>query len=145
MEESRRMGIPVKGRMLNESGIKFSVNRRGEIRYGLGAIKGVGEAAVEEMIAARLKSGAFRGLFDFSKTRDLRAINKKVMESLAYAGALDSFRDIHRAQYFYPEKADEPNLIKKALQFGARYQSSRPMQPRRYLGAASWIRSKNPI
>lgn len=124
MEESRRMGIPVKGPDVNESGIKFSVNRRGEIRYGLGAIKGVGEAAVEEMIAARLKSGAFRGLFDLVKRANLRTINKKVIESLAYAGAFDSFEDIHRAQYFYPEKADEPNLIEKALRFGAQYQSS---------------------
>jgi DNA polymerase-3 subunit alpha len=124
MDESRRMGIPVKGPDVNESGIKFSVNKKGEIRYGLGAIKGVGEAALEEMIAVRKKDGAFKSLFDMVKRVSLRTVNKKVMENLAYAGAFDGFAGIHRAQYFHVNAGEEVNLLEKALRFGNQYQSS---------------------
>ncbi|HNI45370.1 MAG TPA: DNA polymerase III subunit alpha, partial [Chitinophagales bacterium] len=87
MEEARRMGIPVLGPDINESNVKFSVNKKGEIRYALSAIKGVGEAAVEELIRERQEKGLYKSLFDLTKRSNLRAINKRVLESLAKAGA----------------------------------------------------------
>lgn len=124
MEEARRMGIPVLGPDINESNVKFSVNKKGEIRYALSAIKGVGEAAVEELIRERQEKGLYKSLFDLTKRSNLRAINKRVLESLAKAGAFDGFDNIHRAQYFY-EYRGEPNVLEKALKFGNQYQSTK--------------------
>lgn len=122
MEECRRTGIPVLGPDINESGVKFTVNKKGEVRFALSAIKGVGEAAVEEIIANRQKNGHYQSLFDLSKRINLRSVNKKVLESLAKAGAFDGFENIHRAQYLY-ENA-EGSLLEKAIKFGNSYQSS---------------------
>lgn len=100
MEECKRMEIPVLGPDVNESKIDFSVNDEGAIRFGLGAIKGVGENAVLSMIEERKENGAFTSLFDLVQRVDLRTINKRTLESLAQAGAFDSFENVHRAQYF---------------------------------------------
>jgi DNA polymerase-3 subunit alpha len=88
LEECKRMGLDVKGPDVNESGVNFSVNKKGDIRYGMGAVKGVGEAAVEVLIQER-KNGPFTTIFDFMRRINLRTVNKKVMESLAFAGAFD--------------------------------------------------------
>lgn len=122
MEECRRAGIPVLGPDLNESDVKFAVNKKGEIRFALSAIKGVGEAAVEEIIADRRKNGAYKSLFDLTKRTNLRSVNKKVLESLAKAGAFDGFAGIHRAQYLYEN--GEMSLLERAIKFGNNYQSS---------------------
>jgi DNA polymerase III subunit alpha len=102
LEECRRMGLSVKGPDVNESNINFSVNQKGDIRYGLGALKGVGEAAIDNMISNRKEKGPYKDIFDFMQRQNLRTVNKRVMESLVYAGAFDSFEDTHRAQYFAP-------------------------------------------
>src|SRR6218665_235239 len=103
MEECKRMGIKVLGPDINESLKGFAVNEKGEIRFGLGGLKGVGEAAIENIIAER-KSG-YTDIFDFIKRINQRAVNKKTIESLAYAGGFDCFTEHHRRQYFYtPEK-----------------------------------------
>lgn len=125
MDECKRMGIPVLGPDINESSVTFAVNKKGEIRYALAAIKGVGEAAVEEMLAERKNNGAYKNLFDLTKRVSLRTVNKKTMESLAKAGAFDSFEGIHRAQYFFEPRPGEVNLLEKALKFGNQYQSSK--------------------
>lgn len=125
MDECKRMGIPVLGPDINESSVTFAVNKKGEIRYALAAIKGVGEAAVEEMLAERKTNGAYKNLFDLTKRVSLRTVNKKTMESLAKAGAFDSFEGIHRAQYFFEPRPGEVNLLEKALKFGNQYQSSK--------------------
>ncbi len=91
LEECQRMGLAVKGPDINESQVNFSVNKKGEIRYGLGAIKGVGEAAVESIIEERKKNGPFSTVFDLMRRMNLRTMNKKVMESLVFAGAFDSY------------------------------------------------------
>ena len=79
---------------INESLKGFAVNKKGEIRFGLGGLKGVGEAAIESIIHERKKNGAFKNIFDFIKRVNQRTVNKKSLESLAYAGAFDCFKDI---------------------------------------------------
>jgi DNA polymerase III subunit alpha len=100
LEECKKINVPVKGPDINESSLMFSVNKKGEIRYGLGAIKGVGDVAVEAIIIERKENGLYKDMADFMKRQNLRTTNKKVLESLAYAGAFDLFEDMHRAQYF---------------------------------------------
>ena len=125
MDECKRMGIPVLGPDINESSVTFAVNKKGEIRYALAAIKGVGEAAVEEILVERKKNGIYKNLFDLTKRVSLRTVNKKTFESLAKAGAFDSFTGIHRAQYFFEPRAGEVNLLEKAVKFGNQYQSTK--------------------
>jgi DNA polymerase-3 subunit alpha len=95
MEECKRMGIKVLGPDVNESKKGFSVNRNGDIRFGLGGLKGVGEAAVESLIEERQKNGPFLSIFDMIKRINQRTVNKKTLESLAYAGGFDCFSDLH--------------------------------------------------
>ena len=97
MEECRRMGLKVLGPDVNESFYKFTVNEDKAIRFGMGAIKGVGRSAVETIINNRKKE-KYNSIFDLVKRIDLRAANKKTFENLVLAGGLDSF--VHRAQYF---------------------------------------------
>ncbi|MBK8969130.1 MAG: DNA polymerase III subunit alpha [Lewinellaceae bacterium] len=91
LEECKRMGLDVKGPDINESKLNFSVNKKGVIRYGLGAIKGVGESAVESIIQERRENGPFETIFDFMRRLNLRTVNKRVMESLVFGGAFDGF------------------------------------------------------
>lgn len=100
MEECKSLGLLVLGPDINESAKTFGVNKKGEIRFGLGAIKGTGDAAVENIIEARKEGGNFKDIFDFIQRVNLRAVNKKTLESLAYAGAFDCFEEVNRAQYF---------------------------------------------
>ncbi len=103
MEECQRQQIPVLGPDVNESTFNFVVNDKGEIRFGLGAIKGVGEGAVDNIVEERNINGPYKNIFDFARRVNLRSVNKKVFESLAKAGAFDCFEDCHRAQFFYTE------------------------------------------
>ncbi len=134
MEECKRMGIPVKGPDVNESNVHFSVNDKGEIRFALSAVKGVGEAAVESIIEERQKAGHFKSIFDFAKRANLRAVNKKAFEALALAGAFDSF-GIHRATYFTPDKKDGLNAIEKASKYGAVLQNSQNLNQNSLFGS----------
>jgi len=118
MEECKRMGVPVKGPDVNESNVKFAVNKKGEIRFALSAVKGVGEAAVEAIVEERLKNGPYKSIFDFTKRANTRMVNKRAIEALALAGAFDSF-GLHRAQYFTPDKRDGLTAIEKAAKFGS--------------------------
>jgi len=122
MEECKSMGLTVLGPDINESQSGFAVNSKGEIRFGFSGLKGVGESAIEHIIEEKSKHGPFKDIFDFVKRVNLRAVNKKSMESLIYGGAFDCFTDIHRAQYFYQAPGDMPSL-EKILKFGAIYQS----------------------
>ncbi|MCF8253142.1 MAG: DNA polymerase III subunit alpha, partial [Bacteroidia bacterium] len=116
MEECRRMGVPVLGPDVNESFASFSVNKSGKIRFGLNAIKGVGEAAVEAIIQER-ENGPFKSIFDLTKRVNLRAVNKKTIEALALAGGFDCFENITRSQYF-ANGTDDINCIEKAIRYG---------------------------
>jgi DNA polymerase III subunit alpha len=100
MDETRRMGMEVLGPDINESHVKFTVNKDGNIRFGLGAIKGVGESAVLQMIEEREKNGLYRDFYDLAERVNLNTLNKKNLEAMAVAGAFDCFGEISRAQYF---------------------------------------------
>ncbi len=118
MEECKRMGIRVLGPDINESLNGFAVNKNGEIRFGLGGLKGVGEAAVESIISIRQKDGAFKDVFDFIRRINQRSVNKKTLESLAFAGAFDCFSDVHRAQYFYVPPGESVSGLEKIIKHG---------------------------
>ncbi len=118
MEECKRMGIKVLGPDINESLKGFAVNAAGEIRFGLGGLKGVGEAAVESIIAERKEGGTFKDPFDFMKRINQRTVNKKTLESLAYAGAFDTFTELHRAQYFCIPPGETQNGLEKMIKYG---------------------------
>src|SRR5690606_35405056 len=114
IEEGRNLGIRVLGPHVNESGVYFEVNKDGEIRFGLGAIKGAGESAVEAIIQEREAHGPFEDIFEFAKRVNQRSVNKKTFECLALSGAFDCFTDIHRRQYVYSNNGDA-TLIEKAI------------------------------
>jgi len=116
MEECKRMGIPVLGPDVNESNYKFTVNQQGEIRFGMGAIKGVGEAAIESIIAERKEGGLYHNIFEFAERVNLRAVNKKNFESLAQAGGFDCFETYHRKQYLYAPEGEQ-SLIEKVIRY----------------------------
>jgi DNA polymerase III subunit alpha len=100
MDETRRMGMEVLGPDVNESNVMFTVNKDGNVRFGLGAIKGVGENAVLQLIEEREKNGLYRDMYDLVERVNLNALNKKNLEAMAVAGAFDCFPAISRAQYF---------------------------------------------
>jgi DNA polymerase-3 subunit alpha len=122
IEECRSLGIKVLGPHVNESGVFFEVNQAGEIRFGLGAIKGAGESAVEVIIAERNENGAYTDIFNFAKRVSHRAVNKKTFECFALGGAFDCFEGIHRRQYVYSRDGDA-SLIEKAAKYAAKTQA----------------------
>ena len=128
MEECKRMGLKVLGPDINESLKGFAVNKKGEIRFGLGGLKGVGEAAIESIIEERNHSGTYRDIFDFVKRVNQRTVNKKSIESLAYSGAFDCFKDQHRAQYFYVAPGENMSGIERIIRFGNIFQTSKIQQ-----------------
>jgi len=100
LREAKRLGIDVLGPDINESQLNFSVNKKGQIRFGLSALRGVGESPVQEIIESRNKGGEFKSIIDFMTRQPFQSVNRKCLESLAYGGGFDCFKDIHRAQYF---------------------------------------------
>lgn len=125
MEECKRREIQVLGPDVNESEATFSINQKGQIRFGLQAIKGVGEAAVEAIIQERKQGDLFRDIFSFSERVRLKAVNKKTFESLAMAGAFDSFPHYHRRQYLHHTDHNGGSLIEKAIHYGQQRQQEK--------------------
>lgn len=123
MEECKRMKLPVLGPDVNESYYKFSVNKDGAVRFGMGAIKGVGHGAVMTIVENRKKDGPYKSIFDFAKRIDLRAANKKAFENLALAGGFDGFKSTHRAQYFHDD-GDGITFLEKAMRYGSKHQEN---------------------
>ncbi len=121
MDECKATGINVLGPDVNESSLKFSVNRHGDIRFGLGAVKGVGEAAVQSILDERKKNGPFRGIFDFVQRVNLSACNRKNIENLALAGGFDSFTEIKREDFFLKNAKDE-SFSEVLVRYGSKYQ-----------------------
>ncbi|MDD2793247.1 MAG: OB-fold nucleic acid binding domain-containing protein, partial [Sediminibacterium sp.] len=123
MEECKRMGIKVLGPDINESLKGFAVNSKGEIRFGLGGLKGVGEMAIEAIISERQKNGLYKDIFDFVKRVLQKSVNKKSLESLAYSGAFDCFPAFHRAQYFNMADGERVTGLEKIIAYGQQQQS----------------------
>jgi DNA polymerase-3 subunit alpha len=123
MEECKSMGLTVLGPDINESQKGFAVNKKGEIRFGFSGMKGVGEAAIENIIEEREKRGTFSSIFDMIKRVNQRTVNKKSLESLAYAGAFDCFNNFHRAQFFFTVPGENITSLEKIIKFGNQYQA----------------------
>lgn len=123
MEECRRMGIPVLGPDVNESGFQFSVNKQGQVRFGLGAVKGVGEGAVDAIVSERRSErGPYVSVYDLIRRVNLRSANRKSLESLAYAGAFDGLGHMHRAQFFFTQGEGKPTFIETLVRYGQQHQ-----------------------
>lgn len=124
MDECKAMGIQVLGPDVNESNLKFTVNRHGDIRFGLGAVKGVGESAVQSIVEERRANGPFKGIFDFVQRVNLNACNKKNMECLALSGGFDSFPELKREQFFAVNSKGEV-FLETLMRYGNRYQADK--------------------
>jgi len=138
IEECRNLGIKVLGPHVNESGVYFAVNKDGEIRFGLGAIKGAGDAAVEAIIQEREARGPFEDIFEFAKRLNQRSVNKKTYECLALSGAFDCFNGIHRRQYVFA-KDGEVSLLEKAMKYAAKAQQEEQSAQASLFGGSSGI------
>lgn len=143
MEECKRMGLAVLGPDVNESYYKFTVNEDYAIRFGMGAIKGVGEGAVNTIVENR-KEGKYKSIFDLAKRIDLRAANKKAFENLALAGGFDCFSDTHRAQYFHDE-GDHITFLEKAMKYGSKFQENENSSQVSLFGDASEVQIAEPV
>ncbi len=121
MSECQNMGIPCLGPDVNESQRKFAANKKGEVRFGLSAIKGMGDAAALNIIAEREKNGPYTDIFDFVQRVNLSAVNRKAFESLALSGGFDSF-GIKRERYF-GTNAKGDTFIETLLRYGQVYQT----------------------
>lgn len=142
MEECRRMGLAVLGPDVNESQYKFAVNDNYEIRFGMGAIKGVGEGAVQTIVENR-KDGKYKSVFDLAKRIDLRSANKKAFENMALAGCFDCFEGVHRAQYFFEENSGVP-FLEKVLKYAARFKENENSAQVSLFGEASEVQIPEP-
>ncbi len=125
IDEVRQMGINVLKPDVNESDLKFIVNKQGDIRFGMAAIKGMGSAVAEAIIQERNENGPFRNIFDFAGRINLKAVNKRSFEALAKAGAFDSLEGLHRAQLFHREDSDDTIFIEKIIRYGIKVQEQK--------------------
>jgi DNA polymerase-3 subunit alpha len=128
MDECRRMGIKVLVPDINESYARFTVNTQGHIRFGLAAIKGVGESAVEHIIEVREKGGPFRDIYDMVERLNLSTVNKRCFEALAMAGGFDGFAEIQRQQYTEAD-ATGSSFIEQLIRYGSKSQNKADQAP----------------
>ena len=119
MDECRRMGLDLLVPDVNESSRSFEVNKKGQIRFGMGAIKGVGDAAVEAIVEERNLGGEYKDIYDFVSRINIRQVNKKSMESLVFAGAFDCFSEIPRSNYFQMDQ-DGLTFIEKIVRYASK-------------------------
>ena len=124
MEECKSMSISTLPPDINESRQKFSVNALGDIRFGLEAIKGVGEAAVQSILEERNKKGPFTSVYNFFERINLNACNKKNIENIILAGGFDTFTDFKREQYFAPTDSGD-TFIDLLVKYGQQYQADK--------------------
>ena len=143
MDECKAMGIKVLGPDVNESNLKFTVNAEGNIRFGLGAVKGVGESAVESIIEGRKKEGPYKGIFDFVQRVNLNACNKKNLECLALSGSFDNFPELTREQYFAVNAKNE-SFLETLVRYGNRYQMDKAMALNSLFGGENMVQVSTP-
>jgi len=121
IEDCKSYGLKVLGPHINESGVYFEVNKAGEIRFGLGAIKGAGDSAVQAIIDEREANGFYEDIFAITKRLSSKSVTRKTYECLAQSGAFDCFEGIHRRQYIYSKESDS-TLIEKAMRYASKTQ-----------------------
>jgi DNA polymerase-3 subunit alpha len=144
MEECKRMGLQVLGPDVNESFYKFTVNDSNAVRFGMGAVKGVGSGAVQTIVENR-KTGHYKSIFDLAKRIDLRAANKKAFENLALAGGFDCFSTTHRAQYFHMDNSENITFLEKAMRYGSKFQENENSSQVSLFGEASEVQIPEPV
>ena len=142
MGETRKMGIDVLPPDINESEYLYTVNKDGNIRYGLGGASGVGQAAVEAIISERKENGAYKTFFDFIKRVNLRAVNKRTIETMVKAGAFDCFEGTHRAQYFQEDGGT--SFIEKAVKFGNNFKKNKEAMQTSLFGDSAEVQIPEP-
>ncbi|MFH2144035.1 MAG: DNA polymerase III subunit alpha [Bacteroidota bacterium] len=143
MEDCRRMGIEVAGPDLNESHLRFNVNKKGQIRFGLGAVKGVGEAAVNNIISEKENNGPYLDVFNFVERVSLQAVNKKTLEALSMAGAFDGIGNIKRHQFFFPDSSGQ-SFIENLIRFGNKMQLDQGTTQQSLFGGVEAIEINKP-
>ena len=143
MDESKATGINTLGPDVNESLLKFSVNRKGDIRFGLGAIKGVGESAVLSILNERKANGEFKDIFDFVQRVNLSSCNRKNIENLALAGAFDSFSGIKREDFFMPNAKGE-TFTEVLVRYGNKYQLDKAAASQSLFGGDNLVEVATP-
>ena len=144
MEECKRMKLNVLGPDVNESFHKFSVNKENAVRFGMGAVKGVGSGAVATIVENRkTEKGPYKSIFDMAKRLDLRAANKKALENLALAGGFDGFGN-HRAQYFHDE-GDGITFLEKVIKYAVKFQENENSSQVSLFGEASDVQIPEPV
>ena len=144
MEECKAMKIKVKGPDVNESELNFTVNQTGEIRFGLGGVKGVGEGAVMAIVSEREKNGPYTSIFDFVERVDLKACNRKTMESLALSGAFDSLPNCTREQIMSP--TDKGRTVSEVLcQYGTQCKLAAQSNVQSLFGGDVGMKPQQPI
>jgi DNA polymerase-3 subunit alpha len=123
MEECRRMGVEVLGPDINESDMAFAVNKKGQVRFGLTGVKGVGDKAVESIIEERNERGPYKTVYDFAQRSNTRSVNRKSYENLVYGGAFDEF-GLNRSQFF--AKTDNGVLtgVERLIKYANDYQNT---------------------
>ena len=147
MNECKRMGISVLGPDINESVRTFSSNETGDVRFGLAAVKGVGEAAVESIIAERRANGRFKDIYDLVERVNYSLVNRKCLENLAYAGAFDSIADFARSKFFGVDTRDASGVsfIEQLIRYGQRYQTERNNAQQSLFGGDGHVDIQRPV
>lgn len=147
MNECKRMGIRVLGPDINESMRTFSSNKAGDVRFGMAAVKGVGEAAVESIIAERKANGRFTDIYDFMERVNYAAVNRKCLENLAYAGAFDEITGFHRGKFFGSDARDSSSVtfIELLMRYGQRFQAEKSNAQQSLFGGGGQIDIQRPV
>lgn len=147
MNECKRMGIRVLGPDVNESLNNFSSNKDGDVRFGLGAVKGVGEAAVESIVAERKKNGKFKDIYDFVERINFSSVNRKCLENIAYAGGFDSITEFHRCKFFGVDLRDpgSATFIEQLMRYGQRSQSEKNNAQQSLFGGEGVVDIQSPM
>jgi DNA polymerase-3 subunit alpha len=146
MDECRRMGIRVMGPDINESREQFTADSEGNVRFGLAAVKGVGEAATASIVEERERAGKFRDMYDFIERVNLQAVNRKSLENMAYAGAFDSICTFHRSMFFCPaSERDDTLFLDLLLRYGQRVQAERNMAQQSLFGGSGQVDIQRPV
>ena len=147
MNECKRMGISVLGPDINESMQAFSANLSGDVRFGLAAVKGVGAAAVESIIAERKANGPFKDIYDFVERVNYSLVNRKCLENLAYAGAFDSISDFARCKYFGVDSRDASGatFLEQLMRYGQRYQNEQNNAQQSLFGGGGHVDIQRPV
>jgi DNA polymerase-3 subunit alpha len=143
MDECKAMNINVLGPDVNESFLKFGVNKAGDVRFGLAAVKGVGESAVLNIIEERRKNGAFKSIFDFVERVNLTACNRKCMEGLALSGGFDNLSGITREQFF-ADNAKGEQFIEQLIQYGNKFQIDKQQNSNSLFGGDAVVEIAQP-